>query len=185
MRKRLSAAFLMVVLTLPFGLAHASAVDQQYHKADMLFSQEKYSEAVLLYRAVLSAPSRAIPSGVLHTRIADCYFRLGDYQNALDSYRLALNNQKVPERPPTQYWIGFCAFLLGKDAEAVTEFLKIPELYPDSGMWAATAYYWAGRVSERMGKKELAAGYYRKAGGNGRTAQDRFALKRAEKAKEK
>jgi TolA-binding protein len=69
---------------------------------------------------------------------------------------------------------------MGSDAEAVAEFLKIPELYPSSGMWVGTAYYWAGRASERRGKTEEAAEYYRKAGGNGRSTQGRFALKKAE-----
>jgi TolA-binding protein len=76
--------------------------------------------------------------------------------------------------------------LLGRDSEAVTELLKIPEFYPESGMWVPTAYYWAGWASERMGKKDSAAEYYKKAaGGSGRSAQGRAALKRAEKVKMK
>jgi TolA-binding protein len=70
---------------------------------------------------------------------------------------------------------------MGRNAEALSEFLKIPELYPDSGMWVSTAYYWAGRVCERMGEKELAADYFRKAGGSGKSPQGKFALKKAEK----
>ncbi len=107
------------------------------------------------------------------------FFSLADYQHALDAYRRALKEQKPVERAQTQYWIGFCAFLLGRDAEAVTEFLKIPESYPASGMWVGTAYYWAGRASERMGRKEQAAELYRKAGGKGTSTQERFAMKKA------
>jgi hypothetical protein len=40
-------------------------------------------------------------------------------------------------------------------------------------------------MCERMGKKELAVGYFRKAGGNGKSTQGKFALKKAETVKEK
>jgi hypothetical protein len=150
-----------------------------YVKADLLFSQGRYPEAIRLYESVLSSSSRALSPGVLHTRIADCFFQLTDYQRALDSYRRALKDQMPAERAQTQYWIGFCTFLLGRNAESVSEFLKIPETYPSSGMWVHTAYYWAGRASERMGKKEQAADMYRKAGGKGTSTQGRFAMKKA------
>jgi hypothetical protein len=40
-------------------------------------------------------------------------------------------------------------------------------------------------MCERMGKKELAAGYFRKAGGSGKSTEGRFALQRAEAVKSK
>jgi tetratricopeptide (TPR) repeat protein len=175
----------LIVLAL-YGLPHAASgqsVSREYIKADQLFSQGRYRDAIRLYQAVLSSPSRAIPPGLLHTRIADSFFRLNDYQHALDEYRQALKDQKPGERAQTQYWIGFCVLLLGRDSEAVTEFLKIPENYPTSGMLIGTAYYWAGRASERMGKKDQAAELYRKAGGKGTSSQERFAIKKADTIK--
>ena len=175
----------IVVLTLLialYGLPHSAGgqgVPREYVKADQLFSQGRYPEAIHLYQAMLTSPSHSPSPGLLHTRIGDSFFRMTDYQRALDSYRLALKDQKPAERAQTQYWIGFCTFLLGRDAEAVTEFLKIPEQYPASGMWVGTAYYWAARASERMGRKEQAAEYYRKAGGKGQSTQERFAMKKA------
>jgi tetratricopeptide (TPR) repeat protein len=144
-----------------------------------MFSRGRYRDAIRLYEAVLYSPSNSISPGVVYTRIADSFFRLSDYERALDAYRNALNNQKLGERAQTQYWIGFCTFLLGRDSEAVTEFLRIPVSYPDSGMWVGTAYYWAGRASERMGKKEDAVEFYRKAGGKGQSTEERFAMKKA------
>jgi len=171
----------MIMLVLPYQVLCASNPNQEYRKANKLFAAGNYAEAIVHYQSALASPARDISSSALYTRIADSYFRLGDYKNALNAYRSALKDQKQSERPQTQYWIGFCTFLLGKDAEAVNEFLKIPELYPDSGMWISTAYYWAGRVCERMGKKEPAAEYFRKAGGSGKTTQGKFALEKAEK----
>jgi tetratricopeptide (TPR) repeat protein len=180
MKRRFIIAFLIIFAL--YGTSHGAGVQsvpREYVKADLLFSQGRYSEAIRLYRAVLSSSSHAISPGVLHTRIADSFFRLTDYQRALDAYRRALKEQKPADRAQTQYWIGFCTFLLGRDAEAATEFLKIPESYPASGMWVGTAYYWAGRASERMGRKEQAAELYRKAGGKGTSTQGRFAMRKA------
>jgi len=177
----------MIIITL-YGLPHSAngkSVPPESAKADQLFSQGRYPEAIHLYQAMLSSPSRKLSPAVLHTRIADSFFRLTDYQRALDAYRQALKDQKPVERAQTQYWIGFCTFLLGRDADAVTEFLKIPESYPASGMWVGTAYYWAGRASERMGRKEQAAELYRKAGGKGTSIQERFAMKKAKAVKAK
>jgi tetratricopeptide (TPR) repeat protein len=180
MKRRLIIALLIFVALC--GTSHSAVVQsvpREYVKADLLFSQGRYTEAIRSYETVLSSSSRTPSPGVLHTRIADSFFHLTDYQRALDAYRRALKEQKPAERAQTQYWIGFCTFLLGRDAEAVQEFLKIPENYPRSGMLVGTAYYWAGRASEHMGRKEQAVELYRKAGGKGTSTQGRFAMKKA------
>jgi len=184
-RKRFIVPLLLLIL---FGLPHPSSgqgVPRNDAKANQLFAQGHYREAIRSYQSLLSSPSRTLDPAILHTRIADSYFHLADYNHAIAAYRRALKIQKISEQAQTQYWIGFCEFLLGRDAEAVAEFLKIPESYPASGMWVGTAYYWAGRASERMGRKEQAAAFYRKAGGSGKTTQERFAMKKAEDVKSK
>ncbi len=173
----------ILVMLLPYGLSHASDMRspvQEYRTANKLFDAARYKEAIPLYQMLLVSPPQQVPLSDVYTRIGDSYFRLGEYKNALSAYRSALVSQKEAERPATQYWIAFCCFLMGNDVEAVNEFMKIPELYPSSGMWVGTAYYWAGRASERRGKMEEAAEYYRKAGGKGGSTQGRFALKKAE-----
>lgn len=186
MRKKL-----LITLLVFFAAAVRSNViadpsaSQGYRMANKMFAEGKYSEALQAYQKVLAAPSDEIAAGDVQSRIGDCYFQLHDYKSALKAYRSALQNQKQSQRPSTQYWIGFCTFLLGNDKEAVAEFLKIPELYPSSGMWVSTAYYWAGRASERQGEKEQAAEYYRKAGGKGTSTQERFARKKAAALKNK
>jgi tetratricopeptide (TPR) repeat protein len=182
MVKSLTLCF--IISFLPFGYIHASearpAPSQEYRKANTLLASSQFREALSLYQKLLASPPQGVPVSDIHARIGDSYFGLGLYKNALDSYRTALKDRKEAARPETQYWIGFCCFLLGRDAEAVTEFLKIPQQYPDAGMWGGTAYYWAGRACQRLGRLEEAAGYFRKAGGNGRSTQGRFALKKAE-----
>jgi tetratricopeptide (TPR) repeat protein len=186
MNSRLLKTFFILFAVL--GCANANAVQpapHEYGNADRMYAEGKFSDALAAYQRLLAAPSGKAGTGDIHARIGDCYFRLHNYQSALEAYRSALQNQKYSERPSTQYWIGFCSFLLGNDKDAVAEFLKIPEQYPSSGMWVGTAYYWAGRASERMGDKAKAAEYYRKAGGKGLSTQERFAIKKAEAVKSK
>jgi tetratricopeptide (TPR) repeat protein len=150
-----------------------------FRKANDLLAAARYQEAVSLYQSLLASPRNTIPPADIYTKIGDSYFHLNAYQNALDAYRNALRNQAPAAQPMTRYWIGFCCFLLGHDEQAVTEFLKIPELHPEAGIWVGTAYYWAGRACQRLGWKERAAKYYKKAGGNGKSTQGRFAMKKA------
>ncbi len=154
-----------------------------YIKAESMFAAGKYSEALHSYQDALANMTDKVVAGEIQSRIGDCYFRLQDYSNARNAYRSALQQQRLSHRPPTQYWVGFCTFLLGNDQDAITEFLKIPELYPFSGMWVSTAYYWAGRAGERMGKKKLAEEYYRRAGGKGKSSQEEFALRKADEVR--
>jgi tetratricopeptide (TPR) repeat protein len=187
MKKILLSSFfiLLVVFAWSNVLADQPHTSRAIRRVARLYAEGKYSEAIMQYKGLLSRQPEPDQVSEIHSRIGDCYFKLGDYPNALQAYRHALEGQKPSQRPSTQYWIGFCSFLLGRDREAVAEFLKIPELYPDSGMWVTTAYYWAGRASERMGQKEQAAEYYRKAGGKGKSTQERFAMKKAEAVKGK
>lgn len=185
MKKGLLRAFAALLLFAGASSASAPAAAGDYRAANRLFAEERYVEALALYRKTLSAPPENLTAGDIYGKIGDTYFRLAEYRNALDAYRRAIGEQRPADRPQTQYWIGFCCFLLGRDAEAVAELLKVPAQYPDATVWGSTAYYWAGRASERMGKKEWAAEYYRKAGGNGRSTQGKFARKKAEAVKGK
>jgi tetratricopeptide (TPR) repeat protein len=185
MQKNFSVAFIIVLLILFNSDSNASTAEQEYHQANKQFAKGNYSQAVHIYQSLLADPFCGISPSVLYTRIADSYFNLGDYRNALYAYRRALIGQRESEKPATQYWIGFSMLMLGKRVDAVNEFLKIPALYPESGMWISTAYYWAGRACEQMGQRELAAEYFGKAGGSGRSTQERFALEKAKEAKGK
>ena len=180
---------LLAAVTIILISSTASAADapspRDYRQAEKLFAARKYQEALPLYKKALTAPPDNLTPGDIHSRIGDAYFRLADYGRARDAYRRAVRDQRPADRPQTQYWIGFCSFLVGRDAEAVDELLKVPALYPDAKAWGSTSYYWAGRASERMGKKEQAAEYYRKAGGSGKSTQSKFAQKKAEVVKNK
>jgi tetratricopeptide (TPR) repeat protein len=172
-----------ILVLMPYGLAHAAdfpGTVQEYEKANKLLASSQHRAALSLYQELLASSPKGISPAVIQARIGDSWFGLSSYQNALDAYRAAIKDQKESARPEIQYWIGFCCLLLGRFGEAEKEFLKIPELYPESGMWVGTAYYWAGRASERMGMAGKAAAYYRKAGGNGKSTQERFAIKKAE-----
>lgn len=176
--------FLCFLCAVVAGTALAKA-QSEFSRAEELFSAQKFDQALLLYQRMLAVPLPGVPAGDIHSRIGDSHFRLGNYPLALVAYREADKDRHTSDRPRVQYWIGFCCFLIDKDAEAVREFLKVPERYPDASMWISTAYYWAAKASERMGRRDQAAEYYKKAGGNGKTIQGKFAMQKAEAAKEK
>ena len=181
-------AFLFLALLLSVGTAFASetAAERDYRTAHGLVAKQQYRQALALYQKTLNTPPARVPTGDIHSRIGDTYFKMNDYRRALAAYRKAIRDPYLTDKAQTQYWIGFCTFLVGRDAEAVDELVKVPLLYPDAAAWGTTAWYWAGRASERMGRKEEAAEYYRKAsGGNGRTVQGKHARKKAEAAKGK
>ncbi len=181
MRRNLLGVILILFASIaPSSTIAGSSISPAYAKAERLFAAGKYADALNFYKQALENKTGETPAGEVKSRIGDCYFRLQDYSSARNAYRDALLLQKLSQRPPTQYWIGFCTFLLGKDEEAITEFLKIPEVYPTSGMWVGTAYYWAGKAAERMGKKELAKEYYLRAGGKGMSSHEQFAIKKAD-----
>lgn len=185
MYKGLVPAVLAVLFFSGSAMAAEPQASREYQKANDLAAGRKYQDAIALYRKLLADPPAKVPVGDIHTRIGDACFKLADYRCALDSYRKAVRDPRLADKAQTQYWIGFCSFLLGRDAEAVDELLKVTVLYPDSKVWGATSYYWAGRASERMGKKEQAAEYYRRAGGNGKSTQGKFAMKKATEAEKK
>jgi tetratricopeptide (TPR) repeat protein len=184
-KELLLAAAAFILLSSTAASASETASSRDYRAAERLFAAEQYQEALVLYKKTLSSPPEDLSAGVINSKIGDTYFRLADYGHALDAYRKAIRDQRPADRPQTQYWIGFCCYLVGRDAEAVDELLKIPAMYPDAKAWGSTAYYWAGRASERMGKKEQAAEYYRKAGGGGKSTQGKFAQKKAAEMKSK
>lgn len=181
-----TAGTLLFILLLWAGIAGAAhGRPSDYHRAGELFSSRQYEKALILYRRALVSPPAGVPAGDIHTKIGDSHFRLGSYQSALAAFREANKDPRTSDRARVQYWIGFCCFLIGRDAEAVQELLKVPGQYPNAGMWVSTAYYWAGKASERMGRSDQAVEYYKKAGGNGKSKQGKFAMKKAEAAKGK
>ncbi len=167
---------LIVAQTNAYGAENAF---QRYHEANLLYGRQQYQNALHRYRSLLASQQDRIPPGALYGRIGDCLFQLADYRGALDAYNRALPRQRIVERPTTQFWIGFCHFMLGENRLAASAFLNIPTLYPQAGAWVGTAYYWAGRSYERLGDRANAADCYRKAGGAGKDSKERFALKRA------
>ncbi len=184
--KKIFLILLLTALVLFRGapeVRSAPTTSQDYVTANKLFAASKFQEALALYQKILVSPPEGVPLNDIYTRIGDTHFHLGSYEDALTAYRVALKDTRASRNAETQYWIGFCCIMLGRDAEAVQEFLKIPRLYPRAKMWVSTAYYWAGRASERLGKPDEAAQYYRKAAGKGNSTQESFARKRAEAIK--
>lgn len=67
--------------------AHADAsLDSQFNQANIFYQNEKYSQAVAAYQAILT--QQQSPS--LHYNLANAYFKIGEYGPAILHYRKAL-----------------------------------------------------------------------------------------------
>ena len=118
-RKLLWLLLILLASIIQSSVLAGPSLPPVYIRAERLFAAGKYSEAILFYQQALTDRTSKNATGDIQSRIGDCYFRLQDYVNARNAYRSALLQQKLSQRPPTQYWIGFCTFLLGKDQEAM------------------------------------------------------------------
>ncbi len=183
MRKSLLILLLAAILPYSSPASGAPSGSRDYVAANKLFASQRYQEALTLYKKILAESSEDSLPNDIYSRIGDTYFRVGSYEDALMAYRVALKDRNGSRNAENQYWVGICCMLLGRDEEAVSEFLKVPRQYPRAGMWVSTSYYWAGRASERLGKTDDAAAYYKKAAGSGKSTEGAYARRKAEAVK--
>ena len=76
--------------------------------------------------------------------------------------RKALGTGPADDNPQILYEIGECLEAEGSLTEAQAEYLKIPELYPESTFWAIRADLSAAKILERLGRTKDALGLYEK-----------------------
>jgi TolA-binding protein len=107
-----------------------------------------------------TAPEKAstrmlIKAGFLSTK-------LNDYATALTWFKKAMTKAQPDEMAETAYWIAKSYSMTGEEQKAILEYLKIPFLYKDFGMWASTAELEAAALYERIGDTGNAKKLYEK-----------------------
>lgn len=84
--------FLLVNLLLCSNIFSANVLDEKYKKAGILIDENRYKEAILLYKGILKDDFELDyhkKSRVLNN-IGYCYYKQNDLENACDFYRKAL-----------------------------------------------------------------------------------------------
>ena len=84
-------------------------------------------------------------------KLAFAHFQTGDFGEAAELLNIVLDTGDRTLRAEVQYWLGESLYKLGNYRKAVTEFLKVPYLYPDIGMWGPTAEFRAAQTYARKG----------------------------------
>ena len=96
-----------------------------------IFSRQDNSEAAFKgYNDILKAYPNL--SGLVYPKIADLYFKNGDFTQAVDYYRKSMDLVSVREIPGIQFKIGEVLQAQGKLDEAIEEYLKVTYLYSEN-----------------------------------------------------
>ncbi len=104
------------------------------------------------------------------TEGSDIYIRTGfvflqasRVEDALSYFNKAsAGNPSEEDKPELIYWTATCYSRLGEYKKAISRYLKVPYLYPNSGKWGITAEFQAARLYERTGKYSKALSLYEK-----------------------
>jgi tetratricopeptide (TPR) repeat protein len=140
----------------PAGVEGVTAKDlqQQLESADTLFRQQKFDDAVGIYRAILrSAPSL----GIVNLQIGAAYHNLKDYDKAIAAYNDLLKGE--PENAKAQVGIAMANMEKG-DHQAAEQVLARAAAGPGPNR---DVFYNLGEIKSAKNQTDEAIGWYQKA----------------------
>ncbi|HDP67188.1 MAG TPA: tetratricopeptide repeat protein [Candidatus Marinimicrobia bacterium] len=111
----------------------ATSIQQKlYDKAMMLFNQKRYNEAIDIFEEILVIdPSHSLVDNA-HFWIGEAYYYQGRYSEALNEYHKVFGAGNANKEAAAQMRLGYCYFRLNKLDQAVIEFRKVIENYPNA-----------------------------------------------------
>ena len=108
------------------GKITKSNIANSIKKADMYFDYDQYEKAVVTYKRVINSKIAIDESDRVFSRLAESYYKLGKYENALELYRKASNDYlHSPYRLSAQLGLGECLIVTGNYDEARRVFYVI------------------------------------------------------------
>ena len=119
-----------------------------------LLNQRQLQETVKLGRAMLESYPGAF---IVHNVLGIALDGLGDHQNAIESYKNALQLQS--NNPDLHFNLGIALANVGRDEEAINSYRNAIRLQPKF----FEAYGNLGTILQKQGKLEEAVASYRKA----------------------
>jgi outer membrane protein assembly factor BamD len=140
----------------------ASAEDL-FQAAQKRYKEKSYREAISLYDRLKSAHPDFVQMPNVYQRIADAYYSLGEYEEAISRYNQFL--QLYPNNPGryrAKYQIGMCYFKRMPSIDRDATFVRRAEAAFKSVVDDPTAGEWRKKAEEkykicrkRLGEKEL------------------------------
>ncbi len=94
-------------------------INKKIKEADLYFEFEQYDKAARIYKELSSAKSAFNEKDKVVNNLAECYFHLGDFELAMETYRKILKDFfNTAYRLNAQLGEGKCLIRLGKFSEA-------------------------------------------------------------------
>ncbi len=125
-----------------------------YDRATNLFNAREYDEALTLYQELLAKKPSYYQ---IYLNIGDCYREKGNFEEAIKSYNLVLEEAKKDEKWGKAFaGIGECYLRKGELDGARTYFQQAVDLYPDNEILA----YNVGEIYFSHQKMDEAKQYY-------------------------
>jgi TolA-binding protein len=149
--------------------------------ADILANQDNSEAALKGYNDIIKGYPNL--SGLIYPKIADLYFKNGDFNRAIENYRKSMELIPVREIPGIQFKIGEALQAQGRLDDAIEEYLKITYLYSDNNALVVKSLLRVASIYESKQDLEKASGVYKRVAGMS-VEEAKFAreqLKRLEK----
>ena len=136
------------------GIALTDTIVNELEKGNLLFTEKKFQEALLIYEDILKKNPEVF---IIYKNIGNCYFALEKYDRAVEFYQKLF--EKQPKSPETMTLIGN-SYVNAKNMEKAMEWYgKIPfEEIKD-----ADTLYNIGANLTNNNKNDLAVKYFKRA----------------------
>ena len=122
---------------------------------------KNFDQAVIEYNKLISNFKKWGDTDANQYNIAMCYFKKGDYEQAVTEFKVFLEkNSESKLYPDAMYYSANCHYLLGRYNEAISGFKKLMEKYR-SGRYVADAKYGIGMCLEEQDKLQEALSVYK------------------------
>jgi tetratricopeptide (TPR) repeat protein len=136
------------------GMVIKSDVAKDLEKADALYNEKKFSEAIVVYQTILDTNPDL---HFIKKNIGDGHFAMQDYEKALEAYLQV--NEKQPDRPDVLIAIANTFNNWGKPDQAIEWYQKIPV----SGIQDVNSAFNTGVVFANAGNQADAVKFFQKA----------------------
>ena len=103
-----------------------------YKKASNLYYARKYADAIPAYQELESKYPQGGYASNARYWIGECQFALGNYEQAIASFRKVLEFKETEKADDAQLKLGYCFLRLNNRKQAAAEFRKVVSLHPDS-----------------------------------------------------
>jgi len=136
--------------------------DSKIRMSEVLFQQNKYNKATILLKDIIENSNNLYFKRLAMRTLGDLYSQRKEYELAINIYEEAKDKDENNDN-----WNGYLQFHIGLNYQrlqdldkAVSEYLKVGYLYPDSTFWKMQGKLRTAEIFEKQGKWQKAVKLY-------------------------